>query len=75
MFQQLKFWADLLSLEISFGPHFQVVGKKYVRLYSASLLEELHPYSETMLCNSSQVTASLLHSTKQKLSLMNRLIL
>ncbi|EXB48396.1 Lysine-specific demethylase 8 [Morus notabilis] len=33
----------------------QVVGKKYVRLYPASLSEELYPYSETMLCNSSQV--------------------
>ncbi|KAE8705707.1 putative lysine-specific demethylase JMJD5 [Hibiscus syriacus] len=33
----------------------QVVGKKYVRLYSASCSEELYPYSETMLCNSSQV--------------------
>ncbi|RYR70168.1 hypothetical protein Ahy_A03g016678 [Arachis hypogaea] len=33
----------------------QVVGKKYVRLYSASLSEELYPYSETMRTNSSQV--------------------
>ncbi|XP_044504795.1 lysine-specific demethylase JMJ30-like isoform X2 [Mangifera indica] len=33
----------------------QVVGKKYIRLYPASLLEELYPYTETMLCNSSQV--------------------
>ncbi|KAJ8759611.1 hypothetical protein K2173_008792 [Erythroxylum novogranatense] len=33
----------------------QVVGRKYVRLYPSSLTEELHPYSETMLCNSSQV--------------------
>ncbi|CAO2837242.1 unnamed protein product [Amaranthus hypochondriacus] len=33
----------------------QVVGKKYVRLYAASLSEELYPHSETMLCNSSQV--------------------
>ncbi|KAL3379301.1 hypothetical protein AABB24_000153 [Solanum stoloniferum] len=33
----------------------QVVGKKYVRLYSASLSDELHPHSETMLSNSSQV--------------------
>ncbi|MED6209627.1 Lysine-specific demethylase jmj30 [Stylosanthes scabra] len=33
----------------------QVVGKKYIRLYSASLSEELHPYSETMRTNSSQV--------------------
>ncbi|EOY32544.1 2-oxoglutarate (2OG) and Fe(II)-dependent oxygenase superfamily protein isoform 1 [Theobroma cacao] len=33
----------------------QVVGKKYVRLYSASYSEELYPYSETMLNNSSQV--------------------
>ncbi|PON69744.1 JmjC domain containing protein [Parasponia andersonii] len=33
----------------------QVVGQKYVRLYPASLSEELHPYSEIMLCNSSQV--------------------
>lgn len=33
----------------------QVVGKKYVRLYPASLLEELYPHTESMLCNSSQV--------------------
>lgn len=33
----------------------QVVGKKYIRLYDASLSEELYPYTETMLCNSSQV--------------------
>lgn len=35
--------------------HCQVVGKKYVRLYPASLSEELYPHSESMLCNSSQV--------------------
>lgn len=33
----------------------QVVGKKYVRLYSASLSEELYPHAEFMLRNSSQV--------------------
>ena len=33
----------------------QVLGKKYIRLYDASLSEELYPYTETMLCNSSQV--------------------
>ncbi|XP_071701212.1 lysine-specific demethylase JMJ30 [Rutidosis leptorrhynchoides] len=33
----------------------QVVGKKYVRLYPASLSEELYPHSESMLKNSSQV--------------------
>ncbi|GMQ00711.1 hypothetical protein CsSME_00047679 [Camellia sinensis var. sinensis] len=33
----------------------QVVGKKYVRLYPASLSEELYPHKETMLSNSSQV--------------------
>ncbi|XP_019451265.1 PREDICTED: lysine-specific demethylase JMJ30-like [Lupinus angustifolius] len=33
----------------------QVVGKKYIRLYSASFSEELFPYPDTMLCNSSQV--------------------
>ncbi|CAH9100006.1 unnamed protein product [Cuscuta epithymum] len=33
----------------------QVVGKKYVRLYSSRLSEELYPHTETMLCNSSQV--------------------
>ncbi|KAG8653113.1 hypothetical protein MANES_06G168600v8 [Manihot esculenta] len=33
----------------------QVVGKKYIRLYPASLCEELYPHGETMLFNSSQV--------------------
>ncbi|GAB4835168.1 Lysine-specific demethylase jmj30 [Ancistrocladus abbreviatus] len=33
----------------------QVVGRKYVRLYPASLSEELYPHAETMLINSSQV--------------------
>ncbi|KAL6204060.1 hypothetical protein ACLB2K_021330 [Fragaria x ananassa] len=33
----------------------QVVGKKYIRLYRASLSEELYPHTETMLCNLSQV--------------------
>ncbi|XP_057508957.1 lysine-specific demethylase JMJ30-like isoform X2 [Actinidia eriantha] len=33
----------------------QVVGKKYVRLYPASVLEDLYPHSESMLSNSSQV--------------------
>uniref|UniRef100_A0A5B7C287 Putative lysine-specific demethylase JMJD5 isoform X2 n=1 Tax=Davidia involucrata TaxID=16924 RepID=A0A5B7C287_DAVIN len=33
----------------------QVVGKKYIRLYPASLSEELYPHTESMLCNSSQV--------------------
>ncbi|CAJ1933271.1 unnamed protein product [Sphenostylis stenocarpa] len=33
----------------------QVVGKKYIRLYSSSLSEELSPHTGTMLSNSSQV--------------------
>ncbi|RAL43085.1 hypothetical protein DM860_009867 [Cuscuta australis] len=33
----------------------QVVGKKYIRLYPATLSEELYPHTEKMLCNSSQV--------------------
>ncbi|KAK6164219.1 hypothetical protein DH2020_001083 [Rehmannia glutinosa] len=33
----------------------QVVGKKYIRLYSASVSEELYPHAESMLRNSSQV--------------------
>ncbi|KAM7528899.1 hypothetical protein LguiB_032309 [Lonicera macranthoides] len=33
----------------------QVVGKKYIRLYPASLSEELYPHTDFMLSNSSQV--------------------
>ncbi|KAK6937087.1 Cupin-like domain 8 [Dillenia turbinata] len=33
----------------------QVVGRKYVRLYPASISEELYPHAESMLSNSSQV--------------------
>ncbi|GJW56286.1 RNA-directed DNA polymerase, eukaryota, reverse transcriptase zinc-binding domain protein [Tanacetum coccineum] len=35
--------------------HWLVVGKKYVRLYPASLSEEIYPHSEFMLKNSSQI--------------------
>lgn len=33
----------------------QVVGRKYVRLYPALISEDLYPFTESMLCNSSQV--------------------
>ncbi|KAI3863419.1 hypothetical protein MKX03_007217 [Papaver bracteatum] len=33
----------------------QVVGKKYIRLYSASVTDDLYPHSESMLHNSSQI--------------------
>ncbi|KAH7674094.1 [histone H3]-lysine-36 demethylase protein [Dioscorea alata] len=35
----------------------QVVGRKYIRLYPSSVSEELHPYVESMLSNSSQVSS------------------
>ncbi|KAK4608289.1 hypothetical protein RGQ29_001910 [Quercus rubra] len=42
----------------------QVVGKKYIRLYSASASEELYPYTETMLKNSSQVDLDNIDETQ-----------
>ncbi|XP_031282545.1 lysine-specific demethylase JMJ30 [Pistacia vera] len=42
----------------------QVVGKKYIRLYPASLSEELYPYTETMLWNSSQVDLDHIDETQ-----------
>ncbi|GMJ07106.1 Jumonji C domain-containing protein 30, jumonji domain containing 5 [Hibiscus trionum] len=42
----------------------QVVGKKYVRLYSSLYSEELYPYSETMLHNSSQVDLDNIEEVK-----------
>ncbi|XP_050276414.1 lysine-specific demethylase JMJ30 isoform X1 [Quercus robur] len=42
----------------------QVVGKKYIRLYSASVSEELYPYTETMLKNSSQVDLDNIDETQ-----------
>uniref|UniRef100_A0A7N0V8L9 JmjC domain-containing protein n=1 Tax=Kalanchoe fedtschenkoi TaxID=63787 RepID=A0A7N0V8L9_KALFE len=42
----------------------QVVGRKYVRLYPASISEELYPYSETMLHNSSKVDLDNIDETQ-----------
>ncbi|PIN23549.1 putative protein, contains JmjC domain [Handroanthus impetiginosus] len=42
----------------------QVVGKKYIRLYPASLSEELYPHSESMLSNSSQVDLDNIDETE-----------
>ncbi|KAG1363869.1 lysine-specific demethylase JMJ30 [Cocos nucifera] len=62
--------GELLSLNAWFGPlgtvtplhhdphhnlFAQVVGRKYIRLYPASVSEDLYPHSESMLSNSSQV--------------------
>jgi len=44
------------STEVLISSVLQVVGKKYIRLYPSFLQDELYPYSETMLCNSSQVS-------------------
>ncbi|CAN6453661.1 unnamed protein product [Victoria cruziana] len=62
--------GDLKSVNAWFGPSgtvtplhqdphhnlfAQVVGKKYIRLYPSKILEELYPFEESMLRNSSKV--------------------
>ncbi|KAL5976007.1 hypothetical protein ACLOJK_020337 [Asimina triloba] len=42
------------TMPIDHHPH-PVVGRKYVRLYPASITEDLYPYEGSMLNNSSQV--------------------
>nr|GMD19358.1 putative lysine-specific demethylase JMJD5 [Ipomoea batatas] len=42
----------------------QVVGKKYIRLYPATISEELYPHSEAMLSNSSQVDLDNIEETE-----------
>ena len=57
--QRIIVHHGIIYLTVRPFSYFQVVGKKYIRLYSSSLSEELSPHSGTMLHNSSQVISFL----------------